>query len=152
MWFRRYLDPFAKAAPAIGVLAMAVMPVIDNLPAELQKVSNIAIVLLAIVGGAIMIARIIWTINKTTLTDGGPGLSRLSDLNRHPIQSKWLGLRGFDLYVTIPLYALLLEFILLFRGEPSDGVRGWFFCNVFFLMAVGNYTRKFELFFANRSR
>ncbi len=146
MWFRRFLDPVVRTAPAIGVIAMVAMPMMGNFPKELQQLSNIALVVLASAGVTILLARFVWMINKATLTDGGPRLSNIADLNRLPIESMWLGLRGFDLYVTIPLFGLILEFILFFGGDSPDDVKNWLGCNVFFLMAVGHYTRKARLF------
>jgi hypothetical protein len=146
MWFRRFIDPFAVAAPWIGGFAIAALPIIGARPVMMHIPALVIGLALAGISAAMVVARMIWEINKVTLTDGGPGLRDFSDLNRRPIQSKWLRMPGFDLYIAIPLYALVLLAIMFGASDWPTEAKNWSIFNALFLMGAGHYTRKANLF------
>ncbi|HMT48155.1 MAG: hypothetical protein RL702_1401 [Pseudomonadota bacterium] len=141
MWFRAFLDPPARAAPWVAYSSIAAMPVIAGRPGLLSLPALMVGVPLAVTGLALGLARMVWVINKTSLTDGGPALPDPGALNSGPMRTRWFNLYGYDRRLFLLLLALIVELGLLGGHDAPREAGLWLWCVGVYLVGAANYTR-----------
>ena len=141
MRFRSFHDPPARTAPWVAIGAMLAMPVIARWPEMTRLPALVLGVPLAMTGAAMALARMIWTINKTALTDGGPMLPDPGELNSGPMRTRWFNLYGYDRRLFLLMLALIAELGLLGGGDAPHEAGLWLWCAAVYLIGAANYTR-----------
>ena len=140
MWFRRYLDPLARAAPFVAAASIPALVAVNAWPLETALPAKIIGTALALAGGAMLLARMIWTINKTTLTNMGPELDSPGSLNSGPFRTGWFNLYGFDKRLFLMVCLLIGAHLALGGGNTPPEEKLWLWCALFYLIGAANYT------------